>query len=125
MYHYSLPNTPKMLKETLGLAQYLIGQSDDPRKNEHVQRLQDVINECERMRPISSNGKHGNLHTLRCGCADMQTEAEKRQEWHFLYNQKECPTCQLAKLPEDFEDVCPQCGRDYGKFVFPIPTKMP
>lgn len=79
MYRYLLPNGPKMLKETLGLAQSLIGNSGDPRAAEHVQRLQDVIDECERMRPIGPDGKHGNRHTPRCGCDDVLTEDEQRR----------------------------------------------
>lgn len=81
MYRYQLPNGPKMLQETLGLAQQLVGASGDPRASEHVQRLQDVINECQRMRPTGPDGKHGSRHTPRCGCDDEMTEGQRRSLW--------------------------------------------
>lgn len=31
-------------------------------------RLQMLLNEIDRHRPLGSNGKHGNLHTPTCGC---------------------------------------------------------
>jgi ABC-type nickel/cobalt efflux system permease component RcnA len=86
LYIYHLPNMPKMLQETLAVCQSLLGQSNDPRKMEHIQRLQDVINECKRKRPIGSNGKHDNRHTNQCGCNDEHTETERRETWHYIYD---------------------------------------
>lgn len=61
---------PKMLRETLSVAQARIGNSpyDESRKREHIDRLQRLIDECERHRPTGPGGKHGDLHTPTCGC---------------------------------------------------------
>jgi hypothetical protein len=62
----------KMLRETLCLAQSTIGISlDTDTRKSHTQRLQKLIDECDRHRPLGPDGKHGNLHTLTCGCEDM------------------------------------------------------
>lgn len=65
-----VPDSPKMLRETLAVAQARIGQSkhDGGRKAEHIARLQRLIDECERHRPTGPDGRHGNLHTPTCGC---------------------------------------------------------
>lgn len=67
---YSISDSPKMLRETLCVAQSRFGNSllDEDRKMEHINRLQRLINECDRHRPLGPDGKHGNLHTLTCGC---------------------------------------------------------
>ena len=62
----------KMLRETLCVAQGAVnrGVSSGDRRSEHSDRLQRLIDECNRQRPLASNGKHGNLHTPTCGCED-------------------------------------------------------
>lgn len=62
---------PKMLRETLCVAQAWVGNSTDSRRSEHVERLQQLINECDRHRPVGPDGKHGDLHTQTCGCEDI------------------------------------------------------
>lgn len=70
LHAYIVPDSPKMLRETLCVAQARIGNSplDDGRKREHIDRLQRLIDECERMRPTGPDGKHGSRHTSECGC---------------------------------------------------------
>lgn len=63
-------DTPKMLRETLCVAQGMIGRSNDPRREEHTTRLQRLIDSCDYHRPLGPDGKHGNLHTATCGCQD-------------------------------------------------------
>jgi hypothetical protein len=72
MTAYEIPDGPKMLRETLCVAQSRIANSpyDERRKEEHIKRLQRLINECDRHRPLGINGKHSNLHTDTCGCED-------------------------------------------------------
>lgn len=65
-----VPDGPKMLRETLCVAQGLVGRSGDPRAREHVERLGRLIDECDRHRPLGPDGKHGNRHTPTCGCDD-------------------------------------------------------
>lgn len=66
---YIVPDSPKMLRETLCVAQSCISNGpDDPRKREHLDRLQRLIDECDRHRPLGVAGKHGDLHTPTCGC---------------------------------------------------------
>ena len=69
-YAYVIPDSPKMLRETLCVAQSRIGNRpyDEGRKQEHINRLQRLIDECERHRPLGIGGKHGDLHTPTCGC---------------------------------------------------------
>lgn len=68
LFAYALPDTPKMLKETLCIAQQGILAVGGPRMREHVDRLQRIIDECDRMRPVGLDGKHGDRHTPNCGC---------------------------------------------------------
>ena len=59
---------PKMVRETLCLAQSAVAHSGDSRAQEHVERLGRLIKECDRHRPLGQDGKHGNRHTATCGC---------------------------------------------------------
>jgi len=67
---YVVTDGPKMLRETLCVAQSALGHSfpDDGRLREHLNRLGRLIEECDRHRPIGTNGKHGDTHTATCGC---------------------------------------------------------
>jgi hypothetical protein len=67
---YEVTDGPKMLRETLCVAQARIGNSpyDESRKREHIERLQRLIDECDRHRPLGPDGKHGDRHTDTCGC---------------------------------------------------------
>lgn len=67
---YIVPDSPKMLRETLCVAQARIGNSphDKGRKAEHIARLGRLIDECDRHRPIGPDGKHNDRHTDTCGC---------------------------------------------------------
>lgn len=69
-YLYMITDSPKMLRETLCVAQTLIGQYGDSRKQEHIDRLGRLIAECDEMRPLGPDGKHGELHTPTCGCVE-------------------------------------------------------
>ena len=65
---------PKMLRETLCIAQNLI-LSDSARQGraQHGARLQRLIDECDRRRPLGVDGKHGSRHTANCGCEEAMT----------------------------------------------------
>lgn len=77
-----VPDGPKMLRETLCVAQSRIGNSplDAGRRMEHIYRLQRLIDECDRHRPIGPDGKHGNRHTRTCGC-DKPTLGRRFRVW--------------------------------------------
>lgn len=63
----------KMMRETLCAAQSAIMHSPTnggASRESHVKYLQILINECDRHRPIGTDGKHGNRHTATCGCQD-------------------------------------------------------
>lgn len=70
-HQYTVMISPKMLGETLAVSQAAIGLrhtwSEAMRKS-HIDRLQRLIDECERKRPTAVGGKHGDLHTPECGC---------------------------------------------------------
>ena len=63
---------PKMLRETLCVAQSRIGNSDLDlgRRREHLDRLQRLIDACDIHRPLGPDGKHGDRHTATCGCEE-------------------------------------------------------
>ena len=67
-------DVPKMLRETFCVAQALTLRSDDHRRVEHADRLQRLIDECDRHRPLGRGGKHGDLHTPTCGCDDVPAD---------------------------------------------------
>jgi hypothetical protein len=68
---YEVSDGPKMLRETLCIAQTYVGLSTRSDARAHVECLQRLIDECDRHRPLGRNGKHGNLHTSTCGCDDI------------------------------------------------------
>lgn len=61
-------DTPKMLRETLCVAQQRVYSLGGDRTTEHGARLQRLIDECDRHRPLGDDGQHGDLHTATCGC---------------------------------------------------------
>jgi len=64
-------DTLKMIRESLCVAQSAIGQLPSPLDDKsHIDRLQRMINEIDRQRPLGPDGKHGKRHTLLCGCED-------------------------------------------------------
>lgn len=65
-----VPDDPKMLRETLCAAQGVVLHYGEPRFREHSERLQRLIDECDRHRPLGPDGKHGDRHTPTCGCED-------------------------------------------------------
>lgn len=56
----------KSTGEALAFAQAHLPNTGQGRTYREV--LQRLIDECNWQRPVGSNGKHGNLHTRRCGC---------------------------------------------------------
>lgn len=71
MATYTVSDDPKMLRETLSVAQSAINVAYGPNvARQHSDRLQRLIDECERKRPTGPDGKHGNRHTPECGCID-------------------------------------------------------
>ena len=71
LHAYIVPDGPKMLRETLCVAQSTISGYGGARAEEHCARLQRLIDECERKRPTDNAGKHGMMHTPECGCKDV------------------------------------------------------
>lgn len=65
---------PKMVRETLCVAQAAVARATGTgdRDDEHIARLQRLIDECDRHRPLGQDGKHGDLHTPTCGCDDVE-----------------------------------------------------
>lgn len=72
-------DTLKMLRETLCSAQsaitYLKEQvSAAPDDDLDIERLERLIAEIDRQRPLGVDGKHGDLHTSFCQCDRFGTE---------------------------------------------------
>jgi hypothetical protein len=75
VHGYAVPDSPKMLRETLCVAQAGINElirrgqkSAGASMGSHLERLQRLIEECDRKRPVGPDGKHGDRHTSECGC---------------------------------------------------------
>lgn len=84
---YTIHDDPKMLRETLCVAQNVIGNSMPAaaRRDEHIERLGRLIRECDRHRPIGPNGKHGNRHTPTCGCDDSPSESQLIASFNLIH----------------------------------------
>lgn len=66
---WDLPDSPKMLRETLCVAQTYVSLSGDYRTTKHhIERLQWLIDLCDIHRPLGPDGRHGDRHTPTCGC---------------------------------------------------------
>lgn len=67
---YTVPDGPKMLRETLCVAATRIANAglDGERTQEHIERLGRLAAACDQHRPLGPDGKHGNRHTPTCGC---------------------------------------------------------
>ena len=73
MTNYNVSDDPKMMRETLCVAQGALARmypDVSPEQKRHIDRLQRLIDECDRHRPLGPDGKHGNRHTATCGCED-------------------------------------------------------
>lgn len=88
---YEVSDDPKMLRETLCIAQSVLLSL--PFSRDHVYRLQRLIDECDRHRPLGSDGKHGNLHTDTCGCTDKRVGCSWHEEGGYGYVW-DCNRCQ-------------------------------
>lgn len=114
---YTLPDSPKMLREALCVAQGAVSRTvfDSNHRQHTLDVLQRLIDECDRHRPLGVNGKHSNLHTDTCGCEDKgprQTWATVQTVIHAFYfhlhtGEKatvcgmKVPEWTLGKTPED------------------------
>ncbi len=76
-HEYGVNVSPKMLLETLAVAQFAMHQLDASREGgfnagasmeTHLKHIQMLIDECGRKRPVGTDGKHNSLHTPECGC---------------------------------------------------------
>ena len=76
LHAYVVPISPKTLRETLCVAQAGLHalERERPGYNAggtaaiHLARLQLLIEEIDRMRPLGPGGKHDDRHTSTCGC---------------------------------------------------------
>jgi hypothetical protein len=74
VYTYTTADSPKMVRETLCVAQATIGNSSlhSHTIRQHLNRLQRLIDDCDRQRPLGPDGKHGDRHTPTCGCVEIE-----------------------------------------------------
>jgi hypothetical protein len=82
---YTVEDGPKMLRETLSVAQSAVwGYPGNGRAQEHADRLQRLLDECERKRPTGNDGKHGSRHTGECGCEDVPETVMAPKEYAVI-----------------------------------------
>lgn len=74
LHAYIVPDSPKMMRETLCVAQAGIAELErrgttnaGGSMQSHMDRISRLIEEIDRMRPLK-NGKHDANHTDVCGC---------------------------------------------------------
>lgn len=63
----------KSTREALCLAQSALlnfWPASGDRPGDRAETLQRLIDDIDRQRPLGPDGKHGNRHTLTCGCED-------------------------------------------------------
>lgn len=65
---YTLPDSPKTLRETLCRVQAESSSAAD------MALLQRLIDECDRKRPLGDAGTHDDRHTAECGCREPEVE---------------------------------------------------
>lgn len=83
LHAYVVPVSPKMLRETIGVAQAALAELERQRPGynaggtiaTHIARLGLLDAEAHRMRPTGPDGKHGDRHTPECGCIDKAAVA--------------------------------------------------
>lgn len=109
----------KMLRETLCVVEGLIHRTGEfhYRKEEHANRIAEMIRECDKHRPLGVDGKHSNLHTDTCGCEDKgprETWGTVKLLLHYQINYVGGSGCGMyfgwidfANNPEDVS--CPAC----------------
>ncbi len=76
LHTYVVPVSPKMLLETLCVAEHALNELEKARPGynaggrieSHLERVRHLMDECQRKRPTGRGGKHGDLHTDECGC---------------------------------------------------------
>ncbi|MEV5001964.1 hypothetical protein [Nocardioides sp. LML1-1-1.1] len=76
LHAYVVPVSPKMLGETLAVAQWALNELERERPGynaggtiaTHQARVQLLLDEIARMRPTGPDGKHDDRHTAVCGC---------------------------------------------------------
>jgi hypothetical protein len=66
-------DTPKMIRETLQMALGALasGNTSSGAFDTEIARIVRMIKYIDMIRPVGSNGKHGNQHTPLCGCEDV------------------------------------------------------
>lgn len=66
MTHFDERWCPKVLREKLCIQQTF---APDLRTCDAIQSLVEILDE---HRPLGSSGKHGEMHTLTCGCEESE-----------------------------------------------------
>lgn len=74
MTSLTVSDSPKMLRETFCILQTWMGLSQRPDRQDHIDRLQRLIDDCDRHRPLGPDGTHGDRHTNTCGCEGQLSE---------------------------------------------------
>lgn len=93
----------KGLREILCLAQHVGNQTDGINHSLYNRRIQEIIDELDKHRPLGPDCKHGDLHTSTCGCKD-----KGHGDW---CDHTECPDCFRSACRDR---KCLSCGHDWS-----------
>lgn len=101
---FNIPGDLAGLRQTLCRAQaYVMHEMPLDEFKPHAQRLEALIKEIDRHRPLGRDGLHGNLHTDTCGCPN-----KGHGPW---CDHTDCCGCIYAL---SFERICPICRHDWS-----------
>lgn len=126
MPQITVPDSIKMIRETLCLAQAAFSLAFANDTTHHRLRLQRMIDDCDRQRPLQSNGKHGDhLHTKTCGCEDKPSGLI-----HFagleiqvgLVLRQRCDWCGELLIDYDLARIAVPVGQDSRPATWPTGT---
>lgn len=115
----------KITRELLCAAQSELLNSDWYPKS-YSDRIQTLITQIDTLRPLGSNGKHGDRHTEFCGCEDNPYR-ELLHEWRVIPS---FPMYELAGIgnirvagnsnPRDPEEITARYSGDNGELEYDL-----
>ena len=100
--------TDKKKTETLMIVETLTHAQFHVLTEEHVDRLGRLIDAYQQLRPVGSNGKHGDRHADHCGCTGNRQKRDRSVRSEFV------PDLGSIRNAGDFRYPVFDCERHYS-----------
>ena len=99
---------PKMLRETMCVAQGAVLREGHAGAQLHADRIASIIDVCDQHRPLGPDGKHGTRQcTLTCGCIDKRDpEPDDGQLWSLGWTDANGEPVLTDLSRDDIEGFC-------------------